>query len=313
MTSASRPRRSCRSSVERKDEMADPATAPRQAGNFWEETGATVYEAYQRELAEADAVDFDDLLLRVVLLFEQHPDVLARYQRRWSYLLVDEYQDTNRVQYRLCRLLSAVHRNLAVVGDDDQSIYSLARGGPAQHPRLRAGLARCEGRQARAELPIHPDHPRCRPRGGVPPGRPQGQAAVDRSGGGGPDLRVRRLQRVRGGRVRGPPGGAPGLVRRPAARLVGAAHHAGRGRRSGAWGAPLALARRPDRCASGTSRSPTGSTPRAGSWKRRSCALASRTSWWAGSASTSGARSRTRWPTRAWRETPPTGWRSSGW
>ena len=109
---------------QRKDEMADPATARRQAGNFWEETGATVYEAYQRELAEADAVDFDDLLLRVVLLFEQHPDVLARYQRRWSYLLVDEYQDTNRVQYRLCRLLSAVHRNLAVVGDDDQSIYS---------------------------------------------------------------------------------------------------------------------------------------------------------------------------------------------
>jgi len=109
---------------QRKDEMADPATAKRQAATFWEETGAAVYEAYQRELAEADAVDFDDLLLRVVLLYEQHPDVLARYQRRWSYLLVDEYQDTNRVQYRLCRLLAAVHRNLAVVGDDDQSIYS---------------------------------------------------------------------------------------------------------------------------------------------------------------------------------------------
>jgi DNA helicase-2/ATP-dependent DNA helicase PcrA len=109
---------------QRKDELSDPATAIRQASGFWEETAARVYEAYQRQLAESDAVDFDDLLLRVVLLLEQHPDVLARYQRRWTYLLVDEYQDTNRAQYRLCRLLAAVHHNLAVVGDDDQSIYS---------------------------------------------------------------------------------------------------------------------------------------------------------------------------------------------
>ncbi|MGH2483086.1 MAG: ATP-dependent helicase, partial [Candidatus Limnocylindria bacterium] len=109
---------------QRKDELSDPATAARQASGFWEETAARVYESYQRQLAESDAADFDDLLLRVVLLFEQHPDVLARYQRRWSYLLVDEYQDTNRAQYRLCRLLAAVHHNLAVVGDDDQSIYS---------------------------------------------------------------------------------------------------------------------------------------------------------------------------------------------
>ncbi len=109
---------------QRKDELADPATAKRQADNFWEETAAQVYEAYQRDLAESDAADFDDLLLRVVFLFEQHPEVLARYQRRWQYVLVDEYQDTNRAQYRLCALLAAVHHNLAVVGDDDQSIYS---------------------------------------------------------------------------------------------------------------------------------------------------------------------------------------------
>ncbi len=109
---------------QRKDELSDPATAARQASGFWEETAARLYESYQRQLGESDAADFDDLLLRVVLLFEQHPDVLARYQRRWSYLLVDEYQDTNRAQYRLCRLLAAVHHNLAVVGDDDQSIYS---------------------------------------------------------------------------------------------------------------------------------------------------------------------------------------------
>ena len=109
---------------QRKDEMADVATALRQAANYYDETAARVYEAYQRQLAEDDAVDFDDLLVRTVFLFEQHPEVLARYQARWQQIMVDEYQDTNRAQYLLCRNLAARHRNLAVVGDDDQSIYS---------------------------------------------------------------------------------------------------------------------------------------------------------------------------------------------
>ena len=109
---------------QRKDELADVATATRQAANYFDETAARVYEAYQRQLGEDDAVDFDDLLMRAVFLFEQHPDVLAKYQGRWQQINVDEYQDTNRAQYLLCRLLAAKHRNLAVVGDDDQSIYS---------------------------------------------------------------------------------------------------------------------------------------------------------------------------------------------
>ena len=109
---------------QRKDELADVATARRQAANYYDETAARVYEAYQRQLAEDDAVDFDDLLMRTVFLFEQHPDVLARYQKRWQQIMVDEYQDTNRAQYLICRHLSAKHKNLAVVGDDDQSIYS---------------------------------------------------------------------------------------------------------------------------------------------------------------------------------------------
>src|SRR5262249_15287818 len=67
--------------------------------------------------------DFGDLILLVVRLFENHPGVLQDYQRRWRYLLVDEYQDTNPVQYRLLRLLSSGHHNLCVVGDEDQSIY----------------------------------------------------------------------------------------------------------------------------------------------------------------------------------------------
>jgi DNA helicase-2/ATP-dependent DNA helicase PcrA len=109
---------------QRKDELADVATATRQAANYYDETAARVYEAYQRQLGEDDAVDFDDLLMRTVFLFEQHPDVLAKYQGRWQQILVDEYQDTNRAQYLICRHLAAKHRNLAVVGDDDQSIYS---------------------------------------------------------------------------------------------------------------------------------------------------------------------------------------------
>ena len=109
---------------QRKDELADVATAKRQAANFYDETAGRVYEAYQNQLREDDAVDFDDLLNRVVDLFEQHADVLAKYQNRWQQILVDEYQDTNRAQYLICRHLAAKHKNLAVVGDDDQSIYS---------------------------------------------------------------------------------------------------------------------------------------------------------------------------------------------
>ena len=84
---------------------------------------AEIYQRYQTELRRANALDFGDLILLTVRLFENHPGVLADYQRRWRYILVDEYQDTNPVQYRLLRLLSAVHRNLCVVGDEDQSIY----------------------------------------------------------------------------------------------------------------------------------------------------------------------------------------------
>jgi DNA helicase-2/ATP-dependent DNA helicase PcrA len=84
---------------------------------------AQIYQRYQTELRRANALDFGDLILLTVRLFEHHPRVLEHYQRRWRYLLVDEYQDTNPVQYRLLRQLSQMHRNLCVVGDEDQSIY----------------------------------------------------------------------------------------------------------------------------------------------------------------------------------------------
>ena len=82
-----------------------------------------VYSMYQRRLTQAGAMDFGDLLYNVVLLFKKFPDVLEYYQNRFHYIMVDEYQDTNFVQYEFIRLLSQKHKNLCVVGDDDQSIY----------------------------------------------------------------------------------------------------------------------------------------------------------------------------------------------
>ena len=88
-----------------------------------DEVVAAVYRTYERRLRAMNAMDFDDLLLRAVELFETGPDVLDRYQTAFRHILVDEYQDTNAVQYRLLELLARTHRNLVVVGDDDQSIY----------------------------------------------------------------------------------------------------------------------------------------------------------------------------------------------
>lgn len=79
---------------------------------------------YQKKLKAANAVDFDDLLYLPVQLFKNHPDVLAEYQKKWSFILIDEYQDTNTAQYQFIRLLSAKHNNVFAVGDPDQSIYS---------------------------------------------------------------------------------------------------------------------------------------------------------------------------------------------
>ncbi len=93
-------------------------------GSFFEQTVADVYEAYERELHRANAMDFDDLLFRAVNLLELFQEVRDRYANAFRWILVDEYQDTNLAQYRWLQLLSSEHRNLAVVGDDDQSIYS---------------------------------------------------------------------------------------------------------------------------------------------------------------------------------------------
>ena len=85
---------------------------------------AEIYEYYQKYLKKNSVLDFDDLMLKTIALFEKHPEVLAIYQNKFEYIHVDEYQDTNVIQYKLIKMLSEVHKNICVVGDDDQSIYS---------------------------------------------------------------------------------------------------------------------------------------------------------------------------------------------
>ncbi|WP_263835555.1 ATP-dependent helicase [Salinibacter sp.] len=107
-----------------KNEMIDPQEYADLARGDQQEIVAEVYPAYERALQQANALDFDDLLLKPIELFEQHEDVLEKYQRRWQYVHIDEYQDTNQAQYVLARTLSGRHKNLCVVGDDAQSIYA---------------------------------------------------------------------------------------------------------------------------------------------------------------------------------------------
>lgn len=85
---------------------------------------ADVYVMYQKKLKENNALDFDDLIFKTVQLFKEHPDVLEFYQRKFKYIMVDEYQDTNKSQYEFIRLLARVEKNICVVGDDDQCIYA---------------------------------------------------------------------------------------------------------------------------------------------------------------------------------------------
>ncbi|MFN8621027.1 MAG: UvrD-helicase domain-containing protein [Chloroflexota bacterium] len=107
-----------------KNDLVGPAEALQGAQGYLEQQYAKAYARYVERLKAAGALDFDDLLNEAVRLFDEAPSVLAHYQERWRYLHIDEYQDTNRAQYLWVRHLAARHRNLAVVGDDDQSIYS---------------------------------------------------------------------------------------------------------------------------------------------------------------------------------------------
>jgi len=107
-----------------KDQVITAERFAERADNFYEETVSRVYAEYERRKRGAGALDFDDLISETVRLFQEHPEVLQHYQERFRYILVDEYQDTNRAQYQLVNQLAARHRNVCVVGDADQGVYS---------------------------------------------------------------------------------------------------------------------------------------------------------------------------------------------
>lgn len=106
-----------------KNELKTPQDVQKRTGHYYDDVVADVYEAYQALLRSNQALDFDDLIMLTVRLFQQVPEVLEYYQRKFQYIHVDEYQDTNRAQYMLVRMLAERHRNICVVGDGDQSIY----------------------------------------------------------------------------------------------------------------------------------------------------------------------------------------------
>lgn len=107
-----------------KNELISSLEYPQYARGHFQETVARIYLEYQKILKENEALDFDDLLLETVRLFQKEPEILAKYQNKYRYVLIDEYQDTNRAQYILSKLLAGRHRNICVVGDASQSIYS---------------------------------------------------------------------------------------------------------------------------------------------------------------------------------------------
>lgn len=106
-----------------KNALQDAAAFARQAGDFYEQKVADIYSRYEQKLQLNNALDFDDLLMLSIKLLQENKEVREKYQNRFDYLLVDEYQDTNHAQYLLTKFLAAKHRNICVVGDADQSIY----------------------------------------------------------------------------------------------------------------------------------------------------------------------------------------------
>jgi DNA helicase-2/ATP-dependent DNA helicase PcrA len=107
-----------------KSRMISPSDYQKHNRSYFEEIVGRVYERYEQMLRASQALDFDDLLLKVVELFQKNPEILKRYQERYVHVMVDEFQDTNLVQYELVKLISGKYRNICVVGDPDQSIYS---------------------------------------------------------------------------------------------------------------------------------------------------------------------------------------------
>ena len=161
-----------------KNELIKPADF--QADTYWAEVARRVYARYEEFLGANNALDFDDLLCRTVYLLRDVPEVLHRYQDRYQYLLVDEFQDTNTAQYELVRLLADKRRNIFAVGDEDQSVYSWRGADYRNVQRFREDFPGAQRDPARAELSLHADDPRHRQRRHRPQHAPHAEDAAHR-------------------------------------------------------------------------------------------------------------------------------------
>ena len=186
-----------------KSEMIVPERLLSTVRGYGEEVVARAYAAYERALRRRPRrVDFDDLLLVRRAPVRRAARCLQKYAGRYQHVLVDEFQDTNPVQYQLASKLASAHGNITVVGDPDQSIYSWRVRRCAERPVLRTRLPRLHGLPARTELPLDSSDPRSSRRGHRQEPRPPRAQALDRARGRRPDNHLRRLQRRRRGRVR---------------------------------------------------------------------------------------------------------------
>ena len=145
-----------------KNELITAEAFAASAQDFYERQVARVYTKYQQLLDANNALDFDDLLLRTTLAMRDHPQMLAELQERFQYVMIDEYQDTNHVQYVLAHALALKHRNICVVGDPDQSIYAWRGADIKNILEFERDYRRRQGRPPGAELPLDQNHPRRR-------------------------------------------------------------------------------------------------------------------------------------------------------
>ena len=185
-----------------KDQMLlaqDYADQCEKAGDYRLNKIAKVYTLYQRRLWEANALDFDDIILHTVRLLQQFEEVRAYYQRKFRYVLIDEYQDTNNLQYLLASTLAGGYENFCVVGDDDQSIYRF-RGATIENI---LSFEKLPHHPPGGELPLHQAHPGGLQRGHPQQPGPQGQGTVDQGGGGRKAPGLHRHERERRGPVCG--------------------------------------------------------------------------------------------------------------
>ena len=182
-----------------KNRLVSAAAVPREHRNFFDQIVADVFELYERRLHASNAMDFDDLLVRSVELLESFDDVRERWQGAFNHLLVDEYQDTNHAQYRIVRLLSGAHRNVFVVGDSDQSIYTWRGADIRNILDFERDFPDARVDPARAELPLDAAHPRRRERRHRAQRRAHREAALVRARHGRAGARDRGRGRARRG------------------------------------------------------------------------------------------------------------------